>query len=63
MSDKRKNLKISLGIFTGYCLGILINVIFFEKDFITAFSDKKLIFLFAGIITTAIIIRRKSSSN
>lgn len=62
MSNKHKNLKISIGIFVGYCLGILINVIFFEKDIIEAISDKKLLFLFAGIILTVLLIKKKTSS-
>ncbi len=61
MPKKHKNLKISIGIFVGYCLGTLLNVIFFEKDIVEAILDKKLLFLFAGIILIVILIKKKTS--
>ena len=52
MVDKKKQLKVSLGIFVGYVIAALINVLFFDRSYMEALADKKLIFLFAGILTS-----------
>jgi hypothetical protein len=59
MVDKNKQLKVSLGIFVGYVIAALINVLFFDKDFIEALTDIKLIFLFTGILISFWLINRR----
>ena len=56
MVDKNKRLKVSLGIYVGFVIAAVINVLFFDKYFIEALTDKKLIFLFAGILISFLLI-------
>ena len=44
-----KNIEVSLGLLVGYILAATINMLCFDKQWDEAFSDKKLIFSFAGI--------------
>jgi len=59
MSDKNKQFKVSAGLLVGYIIGALIYVLFFEKSFKEAFTDKKLVFLFAGLALTYWITNRQ----
>lgn len=59
MADKHKQLKVSLGLLVGYAFAALINVIFFDKNFTEAVTDRKLLFLFTGILASAWIINRQ----
>jgi len=60
--NKQKSFRVSLGILVGYLLGVIINVFFFQKDIIEAFSDQRLIFLFVGALLS-FFIYSKSKSN
>jgi uncharacterized membrane protein YraQ (UPF0718 family) len=59
MSNKNKNFKISLGILVGYFIATAINVIIFEKSWMEAATDKKLLYLLAAVVIIGFIIKRK----
>ena len=61
MSDKNKNFKISLGILVGYFLAALINVLFFDKNWVEAITDKKLLYMLAALVLTGFFIKRTMS--
>lgn len=59
MAVKHKQLKVSLGLLVGYSFAAFLNVIFFDKSFTEAIRDRKLLFLFSGILVSAWIINRQ----
>lgn len=61
MSDKNKNFKISLGILVGYFLAALINVVFFDKNWVEAVTDKKLLYMLAAAVCIGLFIKRTMS--
>ncbi|MGH1388266.1 hypothetical protein [Kordia sp.] len=61
MSDKNKNFKISLGILVGYFLAALINVLFFDKSWVEAITDKKLLYILAAVVCAGLFIKRTMS--
>ncbi len=61
MSDKNKNFKISLGILVGYFLAALINVLFFDKNWIEAITDKKLLYMLAAAVLTGLLLKKTIS--
>ncbi len=60
MSDKiekeRKELKVSLGLLVGYLLAGLINMLAYEKSWQEAYSQKEVVYAFAGIALSLLII-------
>jgi hypothetical protein len=61
MSNKNKNFKISLGILVGYSIATLINMIVFDKNWIQAVTDKKLLYLLAAVVITGFLIKKRIS--
>lgn len=60
ITKERKELKISAGLLVGYMIGGLLNMIFFDKSFQEAFSNRELLLSVVGIaISLFIIIRFK----
>lgn len=53
-----KNFEISLGLFVGYLVAGLINMLAFDKDWTEAYSDQKLLIGFVGIAISIFIILR-----
>jgi len=62
MSEKiekeKKDLKVSLGLLVGYLIAGFVNMIAFEKSWQEAFSDQELVFGFAGILLSVLLIMR-----
>lgn len=54
-----KKLEISLGLFAGYLLAGLVNMIAFDKTWKEAFSDEKVLASLAGIALSIYIFQRK----
>jgi len=61
MSNKNKNFKISLGILVGYFIATCINMIAFDKNWMEAVTDKKLLYLLAGVVITGFLIKKRTS--
>lgn len=61
MSDKNKKFKISLGILVGYFIAAAINMLVFEKNWIEAVTDKKLLYLLSAIVLTGFLIKKRVS--
>ncbi len=59
MSDKNKNFKISLGILIGYFIATFINVIVFDKNWMEAATDKKLLYLLGTLVIIGFLIRKR----
>lgn len=59
MSDTNKKFKISLGIIVGYFLATYINMIVFDKNWIEAFTDKKLLYVLGTLVIIGFLIRKK----
>ncbi len=59
MSDKYKQVKASAGLAVGYIIAALVHVLFYEKSFIEAITDQRLILIFAGILVSIWIIERQ----
>lgn len=66
IEKEQRELKVSLGLLVGYLLGGLINMLVYDKTWQEAYSDKELIYAFAGIALSLVIIawlRRKKRIN
>ena len=61
MSNKNNNFKISLGILVGYFIATCVNVIVFDKNWVEAVTDKKLLYLLAAVVITGFIIKKRNS--
>ena len=61
-----KNFEIALGLFVGYFLAGLINMLVFDRTWSEAFSDEKLLLGFAGVALTIFImlnVKKKQKEN
>lgn len=61
MSDKNKNFKISRGILVGYFIATGINMIVFDKNWIEAATDKKLLYLLGVVVIIGFLIKKRAS--
>ncbi len=62
MIAKKKHLIITFGILVGYVFAALINVLCFDKSFIEAITDIRLIFLLVGVLVSFWLIKRNKSN-
>ncbi|MEM7102762.1 MAG: hypothetical protein AAF502_06460 [Bacteroidota bacterium] len=54
---ERKNIEIGLGLFTGYIIAGLANMMIFDKSWQEAFSDVKILMGIAGIALSLLLYK------